>query len=202
MQPPNRFSVAVMPVRFEIVDATHIKLTVINGGVPILLTGTPQLTASGGGLPTSATLAGGTEVTLTYPAPITTPALCRLPPNDPAIRTKFGQFIAPIFVLADQIPFPPPNPPTVVWTINTNTLGVLDIIISTGGATWVQAANAPFHNDTTNESPTSVTIAGDHFTVTFPTPVTTGDLISFPGPPNVVVNSNAAQPAAQVLPSP
>ena len=202
VQAPNRFPPLSLPATLSVTGPRTVVLTLYTAGVALIHKGVLELreTVTGRG-PMTMTISGA-NVTLTYAADLTFPNTFQLAEGDPAIRTKFGAFIAPIYEVVTQNPWPPVLIGTDPWTITANIAGVITITFATGGQTPVWQVLPSFHNDTTNEYPSGAVAGVDRIDLTYPTPVSTGDIITSEVPPTNTLSSGRNQPAPQSLPAP
>lgn len=192
----------VFAVQVQIPSARRVNLTIDNGGVKLIQSGIPQMRTTNSGPALSCIKDSPNQYHLTYAADLLVGEALKMGPNDPAIRSAYGSFLSPVDFAIGSIPSPPTPIPRQTWSISDQTAGVITIHFDTGGNAVAFAGIPSFHNDTTNEYPTGAVLSGTDIVLTYATPVSTGDLITWSVDPGNVVTSGGQQPYPQTLASP
>lgn len=153
----------------------------------------------GANLPSSAVLSG-TDLVLTYPLHPVAPFAIFIPVRDPAVRNSFGGYLGTAAIEIYTEPWPPTPVAGINWAaINANGFGC-DIFASGGGGGMWTTTESLWVNTTTTEPATSASTGVNPMTLTFPSGVTPGDVITYTGTilQTWTDNGNVLDPGARV----
>jgi hypothetical protein len=145
-------------------------------GNPTII-GIPQLINSQDSTAPASMSVDGLELTLTYDADFTLPVTFTLAPNDPAFRYSTGSFFAPFTLVVEPVPTPPAAHPWYIYGGGLPFL-VVDIQFSSTIPMFSNGSFPIFYNQTTGEYAFGCTPSIGQITLTFPSGVSSGDIIT------------------------
>lgn len=197
VQPPNRYTRNVIPIIPAAAEGGILYLNAPSGTTGLLQLGIPRVIRSSPfGTPTQCHIAGG-EIQLVYGSDHNAGCTFFMAAGDPAIRTNGGDYLAPVFLQTQTIPWPPIPVATMDWELQPLSGPYAEITFAPELA-FVSEAQV-WKNLTKTEDGTATQIDPHTIHVDFPSAVDHGDLIYYPSEVPGVVSLDLEIPLSKTV---